>query len=381
MIKAFLHDTITDVDPARWDAVPGDPFSRHAVLTALEEASLPGVRLRYAVLEDRTGRWRAVAPLAHVRLDGKQFAHGPLRQAIERARRIRPELLHTSAMVVGTPLSVGNPPARLDPSADSCLLWSRLSGLVNEAADDAGAPWRAVKELGNEDSDSVDALGRLGWTLVPSEAGFVLPLRWASFDDYQLDLRSAYRYRMRKAVSAFDRRGVHVDVLPLAEAYNDELHTLYEGVVARAPVLFEQLTASFFRSFGRRYGAAAPLIRFRRDGRVVGWVAMFFAGGNAYDLFHGIDYDENARAAIYHNQLAAAVRLAIERRANRLSLGQSTAEPKLRLGAIPRPLSIALRHRNAVVHTALRATRGTVFPEPDFPSHRVFRKAALGIDV
>lgn len=373
MLKTSLHESITELDPARWDAVPGDPFSTHAVLEALEGAGLPGVRLSYAVLEDTTGRWRAVAPLAHVQLDAMQFMKGSLRRGIRTVRRIYPGFMQTSTMIVGTPLSVGNPPARLDPAADPGPLWAALSGVLQEAADEAGAPWRVFKELPDCHAGGVPGeLARQGWTLLPSEPGFVLPLRWSTYSEYLADLRSAYRYRIRRAAQTLDCQGIQIDVAPLAEVYDEEFHALYECVVARAPVVFERLTLAFFRELGRAHSAAAPLLRFRRNGRVVGWVVMFFADGTAYDLFHGIDYEENRRSAIYHNQLAAVIQLAIERGARRLSLGQSTAEPKLRFGAVPKPLWIAVRHRNAAVHAALSAARGPLFPAQTFPPHRVF---------
>ena len=370
MLKTSVHASIAELEPGRWDGVPGDPFSTHAVLTALEGAGLPGISLRYAVLEDPSGRWRAAAPLARVEIDGARLTRGVFRRGIEAVRRGRPGFCKTLAMVVGTPLSVGNPPARLDPAADPGPLWGALSGLLQELADREGTPWRAFKEL---DDPTIGGLDRLGWVPAPSEPGFLLPLRWQSYREYLDGLRSAYRYKIRKAAQAFQRGGIEIDVVPLGEAYDERHHALYEAVVERASTVFERLTPAFFSAFGRAHGEAAQLLRFRQDGRVVGWVAMFFADdGTAHDLFHGIDYEENARSAIYYNQLAAVIRLALERGARRLSLGQSTALAKLRFGAVPRPLWIATRHRRAPLTAALRAARGPLFPVPTFPARRVF---------
>ena len=372
MLKASVYGSIAELEPTRWDAVPGDPFNTHAVLAALEGAGLPGVRLRYAVLEDAGGRWRAAAPLAHVRFDGMRLARGSFRRGIGQVRRLCPGFLQTSMMTVGTPLSVGNSPARLDPETDPRPLWVALAGLVREVADQAGAPWRGFKEFG--DLETAGGLGELGWALVPSEPGFLLPIRWRSFEDYLASQRSAYRYEILKETRALRRAGIEVDAVPLSEAYDDRLHALYEAVVERAPIVFERLTPGFFIAFGRIHGAAAPLLRFRREGRVVGWAAMFFAGRTAYGLFHGIDYQENSRAALYYNILAAVIRLAIERGACCLALGQRAPSAKMRFGAIPRPLWVGLSHRNALVNAALRAARGPLFPAPTFPARRVFAR-------
>jgi hypothetical protein len=110
-----------------------------------------------------------------------------------------------------------------------------------------------------------------------------------------------------------------------------------------------------------------------RDGTVVGWVAMLFADGVAYDLFHGIDYACNEELALYFNQLAAVIRLAIERGALRVSLGQSTDTAKARFGAVAVPLWIGLAHRSRAVTAAMRAGRRVLFPAHGAVRRRVFR--------
>lgn len=63
-------------------------------------------------------------------------------------------------------------------------------------------------------------------------------------------------------------------MVPLAEGYDRTLHALYEAVVDRAAVQLERLTPEFFSALGEAYGDAAELIRFSRDGKVIGWIAV-----------------------------------------------------------------------------------------------------------
>ena len=100
----------------------------------------------------------------------------------------------------------------------------------------------------------------------------------------------------------------------------------------------------------------------------------YCADGNAYDLFHGIDYAENEPNALYFNQLAEVVRVAIDCRVRRLSLGQSTDVAKARFGAVTAPLWIALRHQNAAVRWVLRQGRRVMFPAKEVPARHVFRQ-------
>lgn len=369
-MRVAVLESIGAVEPARWDALGADPLSTHAVLAALEAAGLPGVSLWYALVEDDAGRTVGAAPLARVEIDGERLTHGVFRSSIGAVRHAVPDFLRTALMVCGTPLSVGNPPARLAPGGDGVCVLRELAGLLGELGDAERAPWRVFKEFASPPP------GLSGWIVAPSESNSGITLRWPTFDAYVGSLRSAYRYKIRKAARHLVRSGIAVDVVPLAEGYGVELHALYEAVVDRAAVQLERLTPAFFTALGHALGDRAPLIRFTRDGVVVGWVAMLFADRVAVDLFHGIDYAVNESADLYFNQLAEVVRLAIARGARYLSLGQSTEVAKARFGAGSVPLWIALRHRSSAVTAVLRAGRTVLFPAKRVPPRHVFKSAA-----
>lgn len=377
-MKTRIYERIAEIEPGRWDAVnggePPDPFSTHAALAALEAAQLPGVRMWYATLEDGAGRWIAAAPLARVEIDGARLSRGLFPQIIETGRRIYPGFMRSAAMVCGAPLSVGNPPARFSRGADQSAVLRELAGLLGEAAEQHHAPWRGFKEFSETAlAEARTALEPGGWILVPSEPNFRMLLPWSDYGGYLASLRSDYRYKIRRAARKMARAGIVVDVVPLRDGYDAAMHRLYEAVLDRAVAQLEHLTPAFFTAFGRAFGDAAPLIRLRRDGRVVGWVAMLFADGVAFDMFHGIDYEENAHSDLYFNQLAEVIRLAIARGARVLSMGQSTEIAKTRFGGRIVPLWAAMRHRNRAVQTVVQAARRQLFPRRRAPVRHVFR--------
>lgn len=384
-MKARIYERIAEIDPPRWDGVdggsPADPFSTHATLEALESAQLPGVRMWYATLEDTGGRWVAAAPLARVEIDGLRISRGLFRQIIVSARRIYPGFMRTAVMVCGAPLSVGNPPARISRDADRRAVLRDLAGVLQEAAAQYRAPWRVFKEFPEDAlAEARTALEPGGWIMAPSEPNFRIPLPWSDYEGYLNSLRSDYRYKIRKAARKLERAGIAVDVVLLRDGYDAALHRLYDAVVDRAVAQLERLTPAFFIAFGRAFGDAAPLIRLRRDGQVVGWVAMLLAGDVAFDMFHGIDYEENARSDLYFNQLAEVIRLAIARGARALSMGQSTEIAKTRFGGQIVPLWVATRHSNPVVHGLLRAGRRQLFPAKAAPVRHVFRDGGGAVE-
>lgn len=372
-MRTLIHEEIATVDPERWDSLGDDPFSAHATLAAIEEAGMRGIRTRYVVLENGEG-WVAAAPVARVAIDAERLTHGSFRRLIRAARRLRPEFLNTALTVCGTPLSVGNPPARIAASADRVEVLRALAGVTAEIARQDRSPWWAFKEFGAADlPEARSALGPLGWTIAPSETNHRLPVRWAAFEQYLGDLRSSYRTKVVRERMALARAGVVVTVAPLAESYDDGTHALYEHVVDRAAIELERLTPRFFRAFGRANPGKAFLIRMEREGRCVGWVAVLIDHDVVIDLFHGIDYAENERLPLYFGQLAAVIGFAIDRGARDLVLGQSTSVAKARFGAEAVPLWMAVRHASPVLSKILRVASGPLFPIPREPERTVFR--------
>lgn len=379
---ATLHESIADIDRADWDGLGSDPLSSHAVLATLEQAALPGIRTWCATIEDLNGRVIAAAPIARIEVDAERLTHGLFRALIKAARKLHPGFLRTALMICGTPLSVGNPPVRLGQGLDFAAILGQLAGLLERLGKREGAPWLAFKEFPVEQLETARrALAGNGspWFIAPSEPNSVLPIEWSSYEEYLGNLRSHYRYKIRSASRALAGDGVSVDVVPLAEGYDKTLHPLYEAVVDRAAVQLERLTPEFFIALGQAYGDAAQLIRFVRDGRVIGWIAMLVSEDAAYDLFHGIDYAENDRTALYFNQLAEVVRFSIRSGARRVSLGQSTEVAKARFGARSVPLWVAVRHLNPIVGRLLRLGRRFLFPAKQVPPRHVFRQPSQSL--
>lgn len=373
MLKVRIHEHIGDIDPQRWDAIGDDPLSRHAVLLALEQATLDGVRMVYATIEDERGRPVAQVPFARLRMDGARLTHGLFRRGIETLRAVDSDFMRTALVICGTPLSVGNPPFRLAAGVDPVPVWVRVGALTDELADELGAPWRAFKELGLGDLPAARALSAGGWVTAPSEPGCLLRLPWRDFDDYLSSLRHPYRYKILRSARKLERAGVAVDVQPLAAAYTADAHRLYEAVYERAEVQLERLTPEFFTALGRAYGDRARLIRFLHEGRLVGWVAVLVAGRRVHDLFHGLDYTVNDRFDLYFNQLSQVIRFALDSSSESIALGQSTETAKSRFGAVADPKWTVLRHRRAAVTSVLKQAAPVLFPARTVPARRAFR--------
>ena len=349
-MRTIIYQSILEVDPSSWNSLAGDVLNSHEMLMTLEESRIPGVRLRYATVEENNGHVLAAAPIASISIDARNLTHGLFRASISGIRKFNRDFLRTNLILCGTPLSVGNAPARIRQGADPFLVMLELARVVEELGEEEGITWQAFKEFDQQERCAAQsALESRSWFLVPSELANSVSIPWSSYEDYLASLRSPYRRKIRKASRQMACEGLRVEEKPLSDVYDSTLHRLYESVVDRAPIQLERLNREFFVALGKNFGDRARILTFTRDRRVVGWVALLRDRGVVYDLFHGIDYDEIARSQLYFNQLAEVIRFAIQRGAHRLELGQSSNVAKARFGSSTKPLWLALRHTNPVI--------------------------------
>ena len=90
--------------------------------------------------------------------------------------------------------------------------------------------------------------------------------------------------------------------------------------------------------------------------RPVGFVQMIENGAELVFAFVGLDYDCNATYDIYHNLLLRMVAYAIDGGFERLELGQTAEDAKLRLGGRYRPLRMHMRHSNPLLNAVVRVS-------------------------
>lgn len=84
------------------------------------------------------------------------------------------------------------------------------------------------------------------------------------------------------------------------------------------------------------------------DGQVIGFMSFLQEGTRLLQCHGGLDYDKSHQALAYHNLIYAAIKLGMERKCRRLSLGPLNNETKRRAATELRPMVASLWNRNLV---------------------------------
>ena len=192
-----------------------------------------------------------------------------------------------------------------------------------------------------------------------------------TYADFLAAMKSRYRKdlgrRLRRAAEAGRSIRVAQDFAALAEACSEQV----EGAYARSQgVRRERLGPEYYRAINYALGDRARLLVAEEGARMVGHGLVLLDDAHVVATWSG--REEGPPGDIWFTLLDAAVRLAIERKAQWLNLGLGTYAAKSLLGAEVEPLYCLVRSRYRIANFFMRRVPDTMAKSP--PSvHHVFR--------
>ncbi|MFM2090374.1 MAG: hypothetical protein RLZZ127_863 [Planctomycetota bacterium] len=363
-----IAERVDQLNGAHWDAVTAGAsvFLGRDYLLALADAPPAGVALRCALIY-REGRPVAALACQVVTVTGERV--GLRRRPLRR--------LGTRVLVCGNLLSWGPHGTAVVPGEDPVQTWlaigealyrirraERLSGQTGMVV---------VKDL--PEAAVPDGLVRLGYRAFATDPDMVLAHgpKVRDFAGYLAAMNAKYRKAAKDTVAAVERGGCTVEALTDLAPWAGQLHALYLQVHAKATVAMATVHPDYLLALARRLGPGAfRCIAIRRGDRLLGFVTAIRDGDTAVGYLIGMDYEANAGLPIYFRLLYAAVEQGLSLGCRRLSLGRTALEPKAKLGAVPEPLHVALRHRVTAANLLLGPLLGMV-PHAEAPVRSVFR--------
>jgi len=296
--------------PADWDDACGDHYFLKRSFLQLMEAAYPSGQ-RYFAFRDAAGRLDSVMQTyRHPGFNIAMFTPVPVRLPVT---------------MVYAPLSIARP---------SLLLGATTRPEVERALH-AIPGFKVILNLppGTRLKDFASGL---------TFPQIVLRNRWASFDQYLGAMRSNHR---RRALTALRKAsGLEVRLLEDNAQFDAQAYALYEQVFGRSRTKIEKLPIAFFQANLSRILVAAA------GGEPVGFIQMIENGRELVFAFVGLDYRHNRSYDTYHFMLLKMVEYAITHGFERVDLGQTAEDTKLRLGGERRPLLAMIGHSNPVMN-------------------------------
>ena len=334
-------------------APPDDPLWNQALFLAMEKSSIGPDAYRYLVLFQQD-RLQAVLPVCIfgglsledvLGAQGRRFLR-PLRPLASRLLRIRLLLcghLLGQGRVLRAP---GTTPAAAQLLVDA----------VQDLAQQFDSRWIVFKDFAERDVEWLhEALQHRRFFLAPGLPDAVLQLSTTSFESYIATLSKNGRNEVRSKLKKFSH---HDDVrLEVCDTFSDlvpAMMPLYHAVFERSETRLDVWTPEFFTLVSNDPRIRAKLIACWKHDQLIGFLLCLLDDESVVVGRIGLDYAASIPLQLYFILQYRCIEETMSAGCRKLYFGQTTYEPKRRMGCHPAPLMHAVTHRNPLIRAALR---------------------------
>lgn len=367
-----ISDQIASLDPARWDrATAGSSlFLGRDYLGALESAAPDNLSPRYALICRGDEPVAAVAAQVVEAVGKRWMKEGETGLAKKLAAGLKARLL-----VCGNLLSWGSHGVAFAPGQDRAEAWPAVAEALYRIR-------RADRLLGDADlvlvkdvdGPDVEALRPFSYRPLETEPDMVLdlPESWKRYEDYLATLTSSYRQSAKKVGKEIEKGGCRVERLTDLAPHAARMHELYLQVHQNAALRPVTLSPGYLSAMARSLGERFRCTGILRGQDLLGFVVTLKDGPTGVGYYLGFDRASAAELPLYLRLLHAVVAESIDLGCRSVSLGRTALDPKARLGARPRPMSVWVRHRHPLLNLIVRGLLGAI-PHEEAPERNPFK--------
>ena len=342
--RAVVAHRVPEADAEVWAAGLQHQANDHRYYELTQDALGHQFEHYYLILQDHTGKTRAIQPFLMVDQDLVTGMPKPFRRLMDKVRRKFPSALVMRMLMVGCSAGEGHL-ARDGSTGGVEWVAQALSEALHPVARKFNAAMIVMKDFPKAYRKSLRPMRRAGYARVPSMPGSRLDLNFKSFDDY---LQTKLSHKTRKNLRSKYRKAAAgaplvMEVVSDVEPHIDELFPLYQQVLERSQYKFEELTKPYFVQISRRMGERALFFIWRQNGKAVAFSSCAGHEGVLRDHYIGLDYKVALDHHLYFVTFRDIVTWAIENKYHTYYSAPLNYEPKYHLRHDLVPLDLYVR--------------------------------------
>jgi predicted N-acyltransferase len=332
----------------------------HRYYEIIDQTLADGFEHHYLILEDDSGKVRAVQPLFFLQ---QNLVEGvpALRPVVDLIRKTFPRFLTMRTMMVGCAAGEGHLGA-CSPQDDEWVA-KALHVSLQKIAGQNKASLVVLKDFPSIYRGTLQNFSANGYARVPSMPLTRLALNHASFEELLNTLGKATRKGLRRKFRKAERAPkIDMEVVTDIAPFIDEIYPLYLAVHQRSALKFETLTKDYFCSLSREMPERVRYFLWRQNGRIIAFSLVFVHDDTIYDECLGMDYAVALDLSLYFYTLRDVISWALEQRLKFYCSTPLNYDPKLHLGCELVPLDLYVRHTAPLLNPILG--RAVKFLEP-----------------
>ena len=336
-----------------WERAFRDKCKDHRYYEIVDETLESDFEHHYFVLEDDSGRVRAVQPVFFVRQNLVEGVPGKIRSIVDLVRKILPRFLTMRVLMVGCAAGVGD--LGMADEKDEAWLATALRASLGAYARRNRASLIVWKDFPAKYRLALESLSSNGYARIPSMPMTRLALPYRDWDEYFCTLSKATRKDLRRKFRKAERASkIEMEVVNDTTPYIDEIYPLYLQVHERSLLKFETLTKDFFRAIGQRMPERARFFIWRQGSKIVAFSLCLVCGEKIYDECIGLDYSVALDLHLYFYTLRDIISWSLQQGLKYYYSNPLNYGPKLHLRCELVPLDLYVMHTNPLLNPIFR---------------------------
>ena len=335
---------IEEVRPQDWLRIYPPVLESYHFFKSLDESHFEQFRFYYILVFDRDDLV-GLAPSFLMNYPLETTVQGTLRKFLAGIQKIFPGLLNLRALICGLPMG----PGRVGICGENRVgVLKAILESMDQIAGKEKIPIMALKDFDRKDADLLDPLQQEGFYKFMSLPNTELGISFKSFDQYLETLSSASRYDLRRKFKKVDG---HVKMeLEVSSQLNEstlrEVHGLYLQTSSRSEIQFENVPPDFFENVSKNMPRETKYFLWRIDKKLVAFTFCLVSEDRLIDYYLGLDYSVAFQYHLYFVRFRDLLKWCIDNKIKVYEMGNTSYEPKRRLGFEFVPLYVYAKHRN-----------------------------------
>jgi len=336
-----------------WRGALHNKCKDHRYYQIVEETVEGDFDYRYLLLQDGSGKTRAIQPVFFVRQNLIEGVPGKISSIVDRIRKVLPRFLTMRVLMVGCAAGTGD----LSACDETDELWvaNALQATLSTYARNSKASLIVLKDFPATYRSKLETFPLNGYARIPSMPMTRLPLPYEDWDEYFRTLSKATRKDLRRKFRKAEQAPkIEMEVVSDIAALVDEIYPLYLAVHERSPLKFETLTKDYFRTIGERMPERARFFIWRQLDKIVAFSFCLVCDDKIYDECIGLDYSVALDLHLYFYTLRDIISWALDQGLKYYYSNPLNYEPKLHLDCELVPLDLYVMHTSPLLNPIFR---------------------------
>lgn len=351
MLRFEFYKKAQEIPRNAWTKLESPFIEDYDFFCALDESNFPEFTFFYLIIFDGD------EPLAGTTLFMMNFpldlaTDGVVLKLLTFFKKFFPRILAPRMLFCGLPMG----PGRILIKSENKKVMMTLQLALDHLAQAEAASIIAFKDFDKKAQSMLAQYLDKNFFMVESFPTTEMELMFNDFDHYLKSLSSVSRSGLKRKLKKVDGK-VKID-LEVTNQLDDKtlnaIHQLYLQTYQKNEMSLEKITPEFFKKVSEFMPNETKIFLWRINEKIVGFAFCLAKGDHFIDYYLGFDYSVAFDYHLYDIRFRDLMKWCIHHNIKTYEMGQTSYEPKRRLGFKLVPLYFYIKHTNKIMNVCCR---------------------------